>query len=75
MRLRTVGEFSYKGSHGFYVEAVDLPQTEPRYAAIGFEFLEEQEIRALALGRVIESPVLEPDPDGWLHHRIEYCFP
>jgi hypothetical protein len=74
MKLRKIGDFNYKGSHGYYVEAVDIARDAPRYAAIGFEFLEDTEVSALARGLVIESPVLDSDPDQWLHHRIDNCF-
>lgn len=74
MRLQKIGDFVFKGSHGFYVEAVDQPRDVPRYAAIGFECLEDAEIRKLRDGEIIVSPVLDADPARWLHSRIDTCL-
>lgn len=73
MRLRKVGTFVYKGSPGLYVEAVDVPRDQPRYAAIGYGEMEEAESRALDRGETIDSTILALDPVGWLHTRLELC--
>jgi len=73
MRLRKVGTFQYKGSSGLYVEAVDIARDQPRYAAIEYGQMDETESRALDRGQVIESTILDLDPEGWLHHRLEDC--
>ena len=74
MRLRKIGTFEYKGSHSLYVEAVDLSTDTPRYAAIEYGFLDERESRALNLGQIVDTHVLDSDPHWWLHHRLDDCF-
>ena len=73
MRLRKVGTFRYKGDQGLYVEAVDRAHDQPRYAAIAYGAMLETESRALDRGETIESTVLDLDPEGWLHHRLDDC--
>lgn len=74
MRLRKIGNFRHKDSVGLYVEAVDLPLEAPRYAAIEYGQMEESESRALDRGETVESTILDADPEGWLHQRIEECL-
>jgi hypothetical protein len=73
MRIRKIGTFTYKGDQGLYVEAVDLPRHVPRYAAISYGAMEEAESRALDRGDIVASTILDLDPAGWLHHRLEDC--
>jgi hypothetical protein len=70
MRLRKIGTFVYKGDAGLYVEAVDVPQGQPRYAAIGYGCMDEQESRALDRGAIIESAVLDADLNGARNIKI-----
>jgi hypothetical protein len=74
MRLRKVGEFQCNGSVGIYVEAVDRPMNEPRYAGIEYGQMEETESIALDHGDIVESAVLDADPEGWLHTRVDECL-
>jgi hypothetical protein len=74
MRLRKIGTYHYKGDHGIYVEAVDVPRDQPRYAVIDDGFLEERESLALDRGDIIDSDILDPDPAVSLHARIDACF-
>lgn len=34
MRLRKIGDYQYKGSVGIYLEAVEVPRSELRFAAV-----------------------------------------
>jgi len=74
MRLRKIGDYQYKGSAGIYLEAVDVPRTKPRYAAVDWEFLPDEIFPAIDRGEVFESTVLDADPHWWLHDRIDECF-
>jgi hypothetical protein len=64
----------YKGSQGLYVEAVERPRDQPRYAAVEYGLMDEAESRALDRGEVINSAILDLDPEHWLHHRIDQCL-
>ena len=64
MKLRKIGTFQYKGDQGLYVEAVEVPRDQPRYAAISYGAMAEAESRALDRGAVVESTVLDNDPEG-----------
>jgi hypothetical protein len=75
MRLRKIGSFLYKESVGLFVEAVDKDMDAPRYAAIEYGQMEETESIALDHGDIVESTILDADPEGWLHTRIDACLP
>ena len=74
MRLRQCGTFQYKGSVGLYLEAVDIPADQPRYAAVDDGAMDETASRRLDAGEIVESPILDLDPAGWLHRRIDDCL-
>lgn len=69
MRIRKVGEYQYKGDVGLYVEAVDRPAGQPRYAALDWAMLPEESFGPLDRKEIIESPVFI---DQW-YPRIEHC--
>lgn len=70
MLLRKIGDFNVKGSRGYYLEAVERPAGTRRYTAIGFEFLEDAHIRALARGETIDIP----HDEHFMVERIDECF-
>ena len=54
MRLRKIGDYQYKGSVGVYLEAVDVPRTRPRYAAVDWAFLADALHPALRREEVLD---------------------
>ncbi len=69
MRLRTIGDYQGKGRVGVYLEALDIPRTHPRYAAVDWVFLPDELFPAIRRGEVLDlaGPVT-------LFPRVDLCL-
>lgn len=69
MRLRKIGDYQYKSSVGVYLEAVDVPQTQARYAAVDWAYLPDELFPAIRRGEVLDLalPVT-------LFPRVDLCL-
>ena len=69
MRLRKIGDYQLKGSVGVYLEGVDIPRTQPRYAAVDWAGLPDDLFPAMRRGEVLDLalPVA-------LFPRVDLCL-
>lgn len=69
MRLRKIGDYQYKGRVGVYLEAVDVPRDQPRYAAVDWAGLPDELFHTIAHGLVVQF-----DLPVTLFPRVDLCL-